>query len=90
LRFVVFRRGSPDTHNLYETKLDVAPLEFPGWLADYVEKHSVPEDDSSDKKPAGIQGGDFVNRRDPYGKDQIVLFVFSLGPVLNPRCPSGG
>jgi hypothetical protein len=41
-----------------------------------VQKHSVREDDSSDKKPAGIQGGDFVNRRDPYGKDQIVLFVF--------------
>lgn len=46
----------PDTRKLYETTLDVAPLEFPDWLADYVEKYSVPEDDSSDKKPDGSQG----------------------------------
>jgi len=46
----------PDTRRLYETVLDVIPLEYPDWLADYVEKHSVPNSDQSDKKPDGSRG----------------------------------
>ena len=80
----------PDTHKLYETKLDVAPLEFPGWLADYVEKHSVPEDDSSDKKPAGSRGVS-----DDFDFDDLTRhYDIAIGVIDDPwqivsECPPG-
>jgi hypothetical protein len=80
----------PDTHKLYETRLDVAPLEFPGWLADYVEKHSVPEDDPSAKKPVGSRGvSDDFDFDDFAGHYDIAIDMIDDPWQIVTECPPG-
>jgi hypothetical protein len=81
----------PDTRKRYETTLDVAPLEFPDWLADYVEKHSAPDDGPSDKKPEGSRGvSEEFDLDDMTGHFQIAIARNDDPWQIVGECPPGG